>query len=135
MLLITWDLYATLNLVIIQSAGRGAAGYTECVAYVDKMVKENRSEIVFCLSSHYIYIYIYIRKVSWSTEAESEPKASFSIAIEPRCRERTTTFPGLLHLLLIHTLWCWVLSEEASSTIFESLVGLDLGLNPGLPDH
>ena len=28
-----------------------------------------------------------------------------------------------------------MLSKAASSTIFESLVWLDLGLNPGLPDH
>ena len=35
----------------------------------------------------------------------------------------------------ILTLLCCVLSKAASSTIFESLVWLDLGLNPGLPNH
>ena len=38
-------------------------------------------------------------------------------------------------LLLIRTLYCWVVSKEVSSTIFESLVWRDLGLNPNLPDH
>ena len=59
------------------------------------------------------------------TTPEGIQKAPFSIA--------TTPFPGLLHL--IPTLLCWVLSKEVSSTIFESLVRLDLGLNPGLLGH
>ena len=50
---------------------------------------------------------------------------------------------ALLHSLdcstlsLIRTLWCWVLSKEAAGTIFffESLVWIDLGLNPCLPDY
>ena len=38
-------------------------------------------------------------------------------------------------LSLINTLSCWVLSKEASSTIFESLVWLDLRKNSGLTDR
>ena len=48
-------------------------------------------------------------------------------------------------MALLHTLDCstlplilyltWVLSKVTSSTIFESLVWLNLGLKPGLPDH
>ena len=38
-------------------------------------------------------------------------------------------------LPLIRILLCWVLGKEASSTIFASLVWLDLGLNIGLLDH
>ena len=41
-------------------------------------------------------------------------------------------FQDCFTLPLFHT---WVLSKAASSTIFESLVWLDLGLNHGLPDH
>ena len=41
---------------------------------------------------------------------------------------------GCSTLALIHTLYCWVLNKASSSTIFESLVWLDLGLNPGLLD-
>ena len=75
-------------------------------------------------------------KVKLATLVEGDPKAPFLIATTPRCRRR-----ALFHSLdcstlpLILTLKCWVLSKAASSTIFESLVWLDLGLNPGLPDH
>ena len=40
----------------------------------------------------------------------------------------------ITHLLLICTL-CWVLNKEVSCTIFEPLIWLDLGLNPGLPGN
>ena len=38
-------------------------------------------------------------------------------------------------LPLIHTLYCWVLSNEVSVPFSKSLVWRDLGLNPSLPDH
>ena len=36
---------------------------------------------------------------------------------------------------MIHTLYCWVLSKEASSTIFRAFGMTRPGLNPGLPNH
>ena len=38
-------------------------------------------------------------------------------------------------LSLICTLYCWVLTKEVSSTILNSLLWRDLGLNPGFQDH
>ena len=42
---------------------------------------------------------------------------------------------GIAPLTLWFVLYNSVLSKATSSTIFESLVWLDLGLNPGLPGH
>ena len=41
-----------------------------------------------------------IYKVKLASVVEGYPKAPFSIATTPRCREGTTPFPGLLHLTL-----------------------------------
>ena len=38
--------------------------------------------------------------------------------------ESSTPFHGLLHLPLIHTLSCWVLSKEATSNIFFLVFGM-----------
>ena len=43
----------------------------------------------------YIYIYIYIKL---ATLVEGDPKASFSIAITPRCREGCYSFPWIAPL-------------------------------------
>ena len=48
---------------------------------------------------------------------EGDPKAPFSIATTPRCRENATPFPGLLHLTFDPYL-IKVLSKAASNTIF-----------------
>ena len=67
------------------------------------------------------------------TLVKGDPKAPFSIATTPRCRG------GRYSFLWIALLYLWSVpynaSKEVSSTIFESLVWLDLGLNAGLPSH
>ena len=73
------------------------------------------------------------KKVKWTTLVEGDLKAPFSMATRPRCRVGT-----LLHSLdcftlpLILTLSSRVLSKVASSTLFESLIWLNQGLNSGL---
>ena len=64
-----------------------------------------------------------------ATLIEGDPKATFSITT-------TTPFPGLLHFTL--DLYLIMLSVKQGCLkyhFFESLVWLDLGLNPGLLDH
>ena len=70
------------------------------------------------------------------TIVEDDQKAPFSIATTPRCRRRRYSFPWTaLFLPLMRTLYRWVLSNEVSILYLKSLVWLNLGLNPGLPDH
>ena len=71
----------------------------------------------------------------WPNVVEGNTKAPLSIASSPRCS-------GVCHFFIWiapHTLdpYFMMLSvkQETSSTIFESLVWLDLGLNPGLSDY
>ena len=77
----------------------------------------------------YIYIYIYIY---WPTIVKSNLNAPFSKATTPRCRGVCNSFPWIVSLTL--DLYIIILlSKETSSTIFESLAWLNLGLNPSLP--
>ena len=56
----------------------------------------------------------------FATVVEGVPKNPFSIATTPRCRGGRSSFLlDCSSLLLIHTLYCWVLSKEVSSTIFK----------------
>ena len=48
--------------------------------------------------------------------------------------ESVNPYLGLFHLTLIHS-YNALLIKKVSSTIFESLIWLNLGLNPGLPDR
>ena len=75
-----------------------------------------------------------------ATLVEDDLKAPFSIATTLRCRAGTTPFSGLLHFTL--DAYLIMLSVKAPSSpffffffFFKSLVWLELGLNPGLPDH
>ena len=75
------------------------------------------------------------KKVKLATKVEGDPKAPFSIATTPRCR-------GALLLPWIAPLYPWSAPYNAECyarrhqvPFFESLVWLDLGLNPGLPGH
>ena len=70
-----------------------------------------------------------------ATLVEGDPKAPFSIATTRRCRGVLLLSLDCSTLPLIPTLYCWVLSKEASGNVFESLIWLDLGLNPGLLAH
>ena len=51
--------------------------------------------------------------IKLATVVKGNQKAPFSIATTLRCREKHYS------LLLIHTLYCWVLCKEVSSTIFK----------------
>ena len=71
-----------------------------------------------------------------ATVVEGDPKALFTIATTLRCREGTTPFPGLLHFNIDSHLI--VLSAKQGGIkyhFFETLVWVDMGLNPGLPNH
>ena len=64
-----------------------------------------------------------------ATVVEGDQKAHFSIATTLRCwgRHYWTTLP------LIHTLYCWVLSKEALSTIFKVFGMTWPGIEPRSP--
>ena len=71
-----------------------------------------------------------------ATVVEGDPKAPFSIATTPTCRG------GRYSILWFAPLHPWsspynveCLARRYQVPFFESLVWLDLGLNPSLPDH
>ena len=88
----------------------------------------------FIFTLYYYYYYQYfpwvMRYKLLATVVKGDPKAPFSIATTPRCKGGGYSF------LWLAPLYPWSLPynaecKVASSTIFESLVWLDLGLNPG----
>ena len=67
---------------------------------------------------------------------DDDPKAPFSITTAPRCKGECYSVPWITPLYP----WsspcnavCYAMRYQVP--YFESLVWLDLGLNPGLPDH
>ena len=71
-------------------------------------------------------------KVKFATSVEGDPKAPFSIATAPRYRGGRYSIPW------IAPLYSWSLPYNARRhkvPFFNSLVWLDLGLNPGLLEH
>ena len=71
-----------------------------------------------------------------ATIVEGNPKAPFSIATTPRCRGGHYSFPGLLYFTLDpYLIMLSVKQGGIQIPFFESLVWLDLGLNPGLSGH
>ena len=93
---------------------------------METLMKKNESEIFEDMITEKI-----ISKLAALVEGDT--KAPFSIATTPRCSEKCYSIPW------IAPLYPWSLpynvDKAESSTIFESLVWLDLGLNPGLLDH
>ena len=86
-------------------------------------IMNKRCSLVFnktCWNNNLLPIYI---EVKLMTIVEGDPEAPFSVATTPKCRVGRYSFPGLLHLPLIRTLQCWVLSKKASSIIFDRPVG------------
>ena len=74
--------------------------------------------------------------IKLATLVEGDLNALFSIATTPRCRGERYSIPW------IAPLYSWSLPYNVESytrqhqvPFFESLVWLDLGLNPGHPDH
>ena len=83
-------------------------------------------------SSFRYYISIYISKVKLAIVVEGDPKAPLSIATTPWCKEGRYSFSWVAPLYL------WFVPYNAMRhqvPFFESLVWLDLRLNPGLPGH
>ena len=77
------------------------------------------------------------KKVKLATVVKGDQKAPFSIATTLRCRGGYYSFSGLLYFTL--DMYLIILSVEQGGIkyhfFFKSFVLLDLGLNPGLPDH
>ena len=79
---------------------------------------------------------IYISKVKLLTLVKGDPKAPFSIATTPKCSGGCYSIPWIAPLYpwsLPYNAECW--ARQYQVIFFESLIWLDLGLNPGLPDH
>ena len=85
---------------------------------------------IYIYNLHLMYIYIYIY-ICWPTVVECDPKAPFSITSTPRYRERRYSFPWTTPITLAPYLM--ILSSHQIS-FFQSLVWLDRGLNPSLPE-
>ena len=86
-------------------------------------------------TSHILHCYLYITS-KLATVVEDNLKAPFSVATTLRRRGRCYSFPW------IAPLYPWYVPYNAECKarryqvpFFKSLVWLDLGLNPGLPDH
>ena len=62
------------------------------------------------------------KKVKQVTGVEGDPKALHQL-LHRKVGEGATLSTGLLHLSLICTLYCWVLSKEVSSTVFKVTIG------------
>ena len=77
---------------------------------------------LYVVNMHFIpKIFLILSKLKLATVVEGDPKASFSITTITRCREGCYSFPWIATLYPWSIpLSCWVLSKEASSTIFES---------------
>ena len=79
-------------------------------------------------------ISLYVKKVKLATIVEGDPKAPFSIATTPRCRGRALLLSlDCSTLPLMHTLYCWMLSKEVSSTIFKVFGMMRPGTEPRSP--
>ena len=94
----------------------------------------------FKLKSHYyIHFWTYTfpkGKVKLVTLVEGDPLVPFSIATTPRCRREHYSIPWIAPLYpwsLPYSSEC--LARRYQVPFFESLVWLDLGLNPSLSDH
>ena len=71
-----------------------------------------------------------------ATFIEGDPRALLSIATTPRCKGGWNSIPWIITLYprsLTYNAECLARWHQVS--FFESLVWLDLGLNPCLPDH
>ena len=82
----------------------------------------------------FMYIYISYSRLSWLTEGDLMPP--FLIATTPRRKGGHIFFPLISSLTLHPYLIMLSVKQEGIKYHFsESLVWLDLGLNPSLPDH
>ena len=69
--------------------------------------------------------------VKLATIVEDDPKAPFPLATRLRCSGGHSSFPWIAPLLpLIHTLYYWMFSKKASSTIFWVFDMTQSGIEP-----
>ena len=120
--------YLFLSVLFMQTS-------SEVIIYIKKRKNLNIIITVFTLLAHcLIGVFSFACKVKLATIVEGDLKAPFSIATTPRYREGRYSFPGLLHYP-----WSFIMLNVKQSGIkyhfFESLVWLDLRLNPSLLDH
>ena len=92
----------------------------------------------FCVKQGFVNIYkkILLKQVMLVILVESDRKAPFSIATTPRCRGGWYSIPWFATLYpwsLLYNAECWARRHQVP--FFASLEWLDLGLNPGLPEH
>ena len=70
---------------------------------------------------------------SWNLQIQTEKWVNSTVKIHQGVGECATPFPGLLPFTL--DMYLIMLSVKHRVPFFESLVWLDLGLNPGILDH
>ena len=88
--------------------------------------------VVLLFRKFFVCFFFIIRNYILMTLVGGDPKAPFSIATTPRCRGGRYSIPRLLHFTLDPHL---IMLRRNQVPLIESLVWLDLVLNPGLPDH
>ena len=94
------------------------------------------SPIPFPMLIKTIMLYISVIKVELVILVEGNQKAPFSIATTPKCRGGRYSLPRIAPLYpwyIPYNAEC--LERQYQVPFFESLVWLNLGLNPGLLDH
>ena len=74
-------------------------------------------------------------KVKLATVVEDDLKVPFSVATTPRWKGERYSFPCLLHFTQDPYLIMQSVKKGGIKYLFEFLVWLDQGLNPGLPSH
>ena len=92
-------------------------------------------EGICATSKTWWYIYNVWIEYFQMTLVEGDPKALFSIATTPRCRGGHNSISWMAPLYPWSLSYNAVLSKLATSTIFNSLVWLDLRLHPNFPEH
>ena len=86
------------------------------------------------LSDIFVKVVINDHSYKLVTVVEGDQKAPLSIATTSRCTEGRYSFPWITPLyLLIHTLYCWVLSKGVSSIIFKVFGMTRPGIEPRSP--
>ena len=95
------------------------------------LMKVTRAQYLFLNKA--FAIYIHIRKLADSSREWHE--GALLIATTPKSKGRRYSFHWIGPLTLDRTFKCGVFSKKAASTIFKSLIWLDLGLKPALPAY
>ena len=91
-------------------------------------------EITFMIFN--VFIFFCRDDIKLATLVEGNTKAPFSIATTPRCRGGRYSIPWIapVYPWSLHYIAEW-LARRHQVSFYESLIWLNLGLNPGLLDH